>query len=336
MSRILDDIKSGTFSKVYLICGEEAYLRRDRLGRLLQALLPENEDMNVTRFAGKDVDAAQVMSLGGTMPFFSDRRVIVVEDSGWFRSSMDEMAEYVKDLPDYLVLIFCESQIDKKYRLYKSVKSVGCVEECQRQQPQTLIKWIAGYLGHGMGGAPKRISAKAAGLLQARVGDDMFALKAEMDKLTAYTGERAQVTEADIDAVCSVQLQDRIFDMLRAITAKDQKKAMDLYRDLLALKVAPVKILVLLGRQFTQVLYAKELLESSLSKAEMAARIGVPPFSVPSLIQCAKAFEKSELVEAVRDAGEADEAIKTGRIADGIAVEMLIVKYSTGRYTSYT
>ena len=60
MSQILDDIRTGTFSRVYLIYGEEAYLRRDRLSRLLKALLPENDDMNVTRFAGKDVDTSDV------------------------------------------------------------------------------------------------------------------------------------------------------------------------------------------------------------------------------------------------------------------------------------
>ena len=330
MSIVLDDIKSGSFAQVYLLYGEEAYLRNDRRDRLLKALMPEQADMNYTRYVGKDIDTAQVISLGSTMPFFAERRLILIEDSEWFRSSHDDMADFIKELPDYLVIVFCEAQVDRKYRLYKAVSSAGHVEECARQKPEALVSWIAAYLGH-VGG--KKITKSAASYLLNRIGEDMFRLKTEMDKLISYTAGAQAVREQDIDAICSVTVSDRIFDMLRAITNRDQKKALDLYADLLALKEAPVKILVLLGRQFTQVLYAKELTEQRLSQSEMASLLGVRPFMVRSLVECAGKFELQELEEAVRDTAEADEAIKTGRMSDLLAAELLIVRYSSRKRT---
>ena len=325
MSQILDDIKSGTFSGVYLIYGEEGYLCRDRRDRLVEALSPLAGEMNFSSYSGRDTDVAQVISLGDTMPFFSDRRVILVDDSGWFKTSNDELAEYVKNLPDYLTLIFCEESVDKKYRLYKAVKSAGCVEECPRQKPETLVKWIGGYMSRS---GRKKISVSAARLLQQRIGEDMYLLRNEMEKLIGYTGEQDAVTEADVNAVCSVSLQDRMFDMLRAITSKDQEKAMDLYRDLLALKIPPLKILVMLGRQFNQVLGAHELMGENLSRNEIASRLKVPPFAVGSLLQCAGNFSRDELEEAIRDVVESDEAFKKGEISDNMAVELLIIKWS--------
>ncbi len=328
MSTILEDIRKGQFAGVYLIHGEEAYLRRDRSDRLCKALMPEPDEMNFTRFTGKDIDPAQVISLGSTMPFFAERRVILVEDSGWFRAANDDMAQFVKELPDYLVLVFNEAQVDKKFRLYKAVNSAGHVEECTRLRPEALEKWIAGYLGHQGG---KKISRSAASLLLDKAGDDMYLLKMEMDKLTGYVGNRDEIRDTDIEEICSVTLQDRIFDMLRAITQRDQKKALELYKDLLALKESPVKILVLLGRQFTQVLYAGELAGENLSNAELASRIGVRPFAVKKLMECARRFSPDELARAVADVAEMDEAIKTGRMNDLLAVELLIIKYSANR-----
>ena len=326
MSQILDDIKSGSFSGVYLVYGEEGYLCKDRRDRLVEALSPLAGEMNFTSYSGSEAEVAQVISLGETMPFFSERRVILVNDSGWFKSSNDELADYVKRLPDYLTLIFCEESVDKKYRLYKAVKSVGCVEECPRQKADMLVKWIGGYLKQN---GRKKITVSTARLLQQRVGEDMFLLRNEMEKLISYTGGQDVVTEADVNAICSVSLQDRMFDMLRAITSKDQEKAMDLYRDLLALRIAPLKILVMLGRQFNQVLGARELMGENLSRNELASRLKVPPFAVGTLLQCAKNYSQEELEAAIRDVVESDEAFKKGEISDSMAVEMLLVKWST-------
>ena len=38
--------------------------------------------MNFTAFRGKDVNSGEVIDLAETMPFFADRRVILIEDSG--------------------------------------------------------------------------------------------------------------------------------------------------------------------------------------------------------------------------------------------------------------
>ena len=70
----------------------------------------------------------------------------------------------------------------------------------------------------------------------------------ELEKLFCYALERDVITREDIDAVCVTQISNHIFDMVNAVAEKQQKKALDMYYELLALKEPPMRILFLLGK----------------------------------------------------------------------------------------
>ena len=118
---------------------------------------------------------------------------------------------------------------------------------------------------------------------------------------------------------------------MRAVTEKNQKKALELYYDLLTLKEPPMRILFLLAKQFRQLLLTKQLFAEGASQNEVASRLGVPSFVVRNIASCARSYEVRELEEAVKDFVDAEEAVKTGRLGDVLSVELLIVKYSSGK-----
>ena len=93
MQRLSDEIKSGQFHTLYLIYGEEDYLRRQFRDRLKDALVPAGDTMNYASFRGSEVQVEKVIDLAETMPFFADRRVIVIEDSGLFNKDGDRLAD---------------------------------------------------------------------------------------------------------------------------------------------------------------------------------------------------------------------------------------------------
>ena len=64
-----------------------------------------------------------------------------------------------------------------------------------------------------------------------------------MEKLFSYTLGRNEITVADIDAICTTQITNKIFDMIEAVATRQQRKALDYYYDLLALKEPPMRIL---------------------------------------------------------------------------------------------
>lgn len=327
MKSIQEDIKTGNFKQSYLLFGEEAYLKHQYKEKLLNALNPDGDTMNFSRYEGKGVDVKQLIDLCETMPFFAERRIILLEDTGFFKNKCEELADYMKSLPDYLVLVFSESEVDKRSRMYKAVKSGGRVTEFAKQDEKTLMRWAAGILGK----EGRKITQRDMELFLTKAGTDMGNIRMELEKLITYTEGQDIVSAEDIEAVCVTQTTNKIFDMVRAVTEKNQKRALELYYDLLTLKEPPMRILFLLAKQFRQLLLTKKMSGEGASQNEIATRLGVPSFVVRNISACARSYTVEELEQAVEDFVDAEEAVKTGRLGDVLSVELLIVKYSSGR-----
>ena len=263
MKSILEDIKTQNFKQAYLLYGEEAYLKHQYKNKLKNALLPEDDTMNFSRFEGKGTEIPKVIDLAETMPFFADRRVILLENTGFFKNKADALADYMGSLPDYLVLIFVEEEVDKRNRMYKAVQKQGRAVEFARQDEKTLMTWVLGMMKK----EGKKITRQDMEDFLEKTGTDMGNISQELEKLLSYTMGRDVITRADIEAVCTTQITNRIFEMIRAVTEKKQRKALDLYQDLLALKEPPMRILFLLARQFNLLLQVKELLAEHCAEA---------------------------------------------------------------------
>ena len=84
MKKLLEEIKSGQLKQVYILYGEEAYLRNQYKNRLKDALLAGGDTMNFHYFEGKNIRVGELIDLAQTMPFLAERRVILLENSGLF------------------------------------------------------------------------------------------------------------------------------------------------------------------------------------------------------------------------------------------------------------
>ena len=104
MKSIDEDIKTGQFQNVYLLYGEEAYLKRQYKEKLLKAMVTQGDTMNFSAYEGKDIAQGELIDLAETLPFFAERRVILVEDSGFFKNSAEELAAYIPEVAKAPVL----------------------------------------------------------------------------------------------------------------------------------------------------------------------------------------------------------------------------------------
>lgn len=327
MKRIAQDIKSQTFRNVYLLYGEEAYLRRQYRDNLKKALVSEDDTMNCSVYSGKEVNVGEVIDLAETMPFFAERRAIIIENSGFFKTAADErLIALIKALPQTTYLIFVEEEVDKRGKLYKAVTANGYAALCEMQDEATLKKWIMGLLKR----ENKMITADALGLLLDKTGTNMETIKREVEKLICYKYFDDGITAADVEELCTVQIQNRIFDMVEAVAVKNQKTALALYYDLLALKEAPMKILALIARQFHMLLQVKEMKQKGYPENEIAQKTGLNPYYLKKkYIPQAAQFQLPKLEEALRACVDAEENVKTGKMPDTLSVELIIVGLST-------
>ena len=321
MQVLNQDIKNHEFKQVYLLFGDEPYLVSNYKKKLREAIAGD-DTMNFNYFEGKNPDVREIISLADTMPFFADRRLILIDSSGFFKSAPEELVNYLPNMPDTVCMIFCESEVDKRNKLYKKVKDLGYVAELKKQDAEQLMRWAAGILGKD----GKKITKPVMEYFLERTGDDMENIRTELEKLICYTMGRDVITREDVEAVGTVHVTNRIFDMVSAIVAGNTRKALDLYEDLLTLKEPPMRILFLIARQFNQLLQVKELAAAGLGKGDIASKIKVPPFAAGKLITQAKAFTREQILSYVELCVESEEAVKTGQMADRMAVELLITR----------
>lgn len=324
MKSINEDIKNQSLKQVYLLYGEEDYLKKNYRDKLKAAFLPQEDKMNYAYFEGKNIDPMEIIGLAETMPFFADLRLIVVENSGFFKNACQELADYMKEPAETVRFIFVEQQIDKRGRLYKAVGKLGRAVEMKVQDEKSLLPWIGGKVRK----EHKQIKESTARYLLSKVGTDMTCLDQELEKLFSYTMEEQEITIGHIDDICTPRLLDKVFAMVEAVALKQQKKALGYYYDLLALRESPMKILYLLVRQFRILLDTKSLVKGGASKGLVASELSVAPFVADKYMSQCRSFTENTLKEILEEGASLEEMVKTGRLNDRMSVELFIVKYS--------
>ncbi len=323
MKNIKEHIRLGQFKPVYLLYGSESYLKRLYKDKLRTAILSDGNDMNYSYFEGKGVDTLKVKEAAETLPFFSEKRIIVIENSGLFKSQSD-LADYIREMPETTHIVFVESEVDKRNRLYKAVKDLGTISEMNSMDEANLKLWVATLLKQEQ----KRITEESILYLLGKTGTDMDNIGNEVEKLVCYTGDREIITSQDIEEVCTSQISGKIFIMVEAIGNRRQKQALDLYYDLLALKEKPMSIMFLISRQFNILLQVKNLISLGFNNNAISDKTGLMPFTIGKYVSQSKNFTEKILKEALTYCIDMEEQVKTGRMQDSIAVELIIVKFS--------
>ncbi len=324
MKTIDNDIKNGQLKQAYLLYGEEGYLIRQYRDKLKRAMISEDDTMNFSTFSGEDINQREIIDLAETLPFFSERRVILIEGSGLFKKAADELAEYLGEVPESTSFIFVEEEVDRRSKMFKALTKLGNAIEFKMQTDETLSKWVLSRLRK----EGKNITQAAYELFIAKTGNDMENIDKELEKLICYTYEKDSIEPEDVEAIITEQITNKVFDMVDAITAHQEKKALDLYYNLLALEEEAMRILYLISRQFRILTIVKSMTNQGFGNKDIASKAGCPEWAVRKYQSQCRAFSLEQLKQAVRDGVEYEEMVKTGRMDNQMAVELFIVQYS--------
>lgn len=325
MKTIDNDIRDGRIKRAYLLYGEERYLIRQYRDKLKKAIVTEDDTMNFSNFEGTEINQKEIIDLAETLPFFAEKRLIIMEDTGLFKKGGEDLAEYLPSAPESTFFVFVEEEVDKRSKMYKAIgKSEGAAIEFSQQSDDTLARWVGGRIkkeGKGM-------TQAAYNLFIAKTGSDMENIDKELEKLLCYCLEKDTIEEADVEAITTEQIQSKVFDMVDAISNHKQKVALDLYYDLLALKEPAMRIMFLITRQFQMLMIVKSMSNKGFGNKEIASKAGCPEWAVKKYQAQGRGYSLEQLKKAVNDGVSYEEAVKTGRMNDQLAVELFIMQYS--------
>ena len=325
MKRIKEDISKGEFRTVYVLYGEEAYLKKQYRDNLLAAVLGDGDAMNFLHVQGKDYSIPQLIDFAETMPFFADRRVIIMENTGILKSGGEQLAEYLENPCETTVWILVETELDKRSKLFKTASEKGLCVDFEPLDEATLKRWAFGLIKN----EGKQITERTLELFLEKTGTDMNKIRLELEKLLCYTLNKDVIEAKDVEEVCTTLVTSHIFDMVDAIGMRNQRKAIQLYNELQALREPPTRILYLVARQMNILLQIKDLKKRGADNNVIAKKVGVPSFAVPKYYKQANLYQANQLKEALARAVKADEDIKRGVIQDKVSVELLIFELTS-------
>ena len=380
---IQTDVKNGKISNAYLIYGSEAY-KRKVLKDFLIAKIPYGESMNFSYYEGKNINFSDVYDNVVTLPFFSDYRLVVVENTGLFapkkknnpeedgkekskqsgtqandvdagqsseqnseqaseqnaeqqekqeQERENEAEKYIlkmlEELPPTTVLVFVEESAAKNKKIYKELIKHGSAEICENDKDgEPFSDWIK----KGFAQSGKNIDSKTANMLVERTGEDYTKLRREIEKLINYVGDAESVTKDDIEAIASIDIEAKIFDMIRFLCTKNIQGVLKEYNKLLSVRAHPLMILAMLRKQFESMLETAELGNKRMSVAEIAATTGNKgkEFVIKNNMQYMRKYYKMKDVRDILELiNDADMKMKTGELDMQIGVEMLLVKIAS-------
>jgi len=324
MKELRNDFKTNNFKPVYLLYGDEVYLVRHYAKEF--ANLPSDPMMNCDTFEGKDFQIRSAIDAAETFPFLSDWRVVIIKDSGLAttgrKDDTEEISKYLPNIPESTIIVFVESSVDKRNKLFKQISSLGRVVECGLPSEGELIRWLTNIFKK----KGKIIDANTARVLLNTVPKGMDSIYAEADKLEGFVGERQQITVEDIQQVCTKSLEARIFDLVAALCNGQTEKALTQYHNMLVMKEQPLMMLAMMARQFRLILQCKACAEKGIR--DIAGTLGLRDFIVRECLRQGNNFTKESLIAALSDCQDTDIRIKTGLIDGELGVELLIVRYS--------
>lgn len=314
---------------LYLCYGQEDYMKKQYVNKIKEQIVdPAYEIMNLDKQEGKGVSVDQIIDFAETMPFMSERRMLIIKDSGLFKSGKKEesskLADYIDKLPSSVCIVFMESEIDKRLSLYKKVSKDHEAVEFKVATEKELLTWTKKELHR----YKVNMSNQATEYFIRIVPPGMESIINEIKKLAAYKTD-GEVTQEEIDQVCTKSLDIRIFELVKLLGNKDTKGVLEIYSNMLEMKEPPIRILAMVARQFRMILKVKYMRQKGHGNQSIVSRTGFRSFMVTESIRQSSNFTFGQLEAAIEECLEADANIKTGMMKPELAVELILIKYSS-------
>ena len=315
---------------VLLFEGEEEQMKQNALVSLRKAILPEGlEQMNETVLEDPSTD--QIIAACETLPFMSDKRLLIVRDfpglSGRAETD-DKLISYLTAVPEFTVLLFfCTGKPDGRKKLYTAIKKLGGIVSFTPMRGVELTHYVTDAFSQ----LGKKCDERTAEYLVFTVGTDAGLLQTEIQKIASFAADRPDILPSDISALATPSIECTVFQMVDAVVAGQNSKALRLLRNQLLSGTDRMAILSMLLRQYRLLQHLKIMQFEKKSGDYIRSSLGLPPFAVDQYMRQASSYTGGQVKKAVSLCFETEYAIKSGRVQQDGAVEALVLKLLTLR-----
>ena len=310
----------------FLLLGEDHWSKNQYIEKIKnQILVTGNEMMNYYEAKEKEVMIDNLKDVIETLPFFSEKKLVYLKDTGYFKAGRKEESEkfdaMLQNLPEYITLLIDEREVDKRSRLYKTVKTQYQIMEFNFVGEEAVINLLL------QSAKKEALQVEQATLYYfvRNMPEDMDYILSEWNKLLNFIEDR-KITRQAIDSTCVFSLETRVFELVKKIASGKSDEALEIYSRMLQSKESPIGILVLTARQFRVMYQVKYLKARGQDVKQIATQIKMPYFAIKELLEEVNHYSFNELETLLEACLETDRLLKTGKMEPGRCVEVLIMR----------
>ena len=312
-----------SMKNLFLFTGQETYLLTQQINYWKESFLQKHGDINLLTLDADEVSLGQIMTDVEAQPFLGDKRLIFIyglpekastretKKSEKRDEDLKKLASYLPKIPETSVVVFVQSEPDKRKSFYKMLAKQAEVKEFNPLKGIELGKWVTKQV-NSLGG---KIDKNTVDYLITTLGDDLWKLSNEIQKLASYTAGEP-ITILLVDHICIPTMEANIFKLTDGLGEKNHKKAIHHLHQMMAAgeDLRPVFYMVI--RQFRLLLRVGDYLKKnpSVSSEAIASALKIHPFVAKNTLAQLRSFDFDELKKAYAELLEIDHRLKTSRI----------------------
>ena len=324
--QIVQDARSGVFSPVYLLMGDEPYYVDMVCDAVLEHCLDESErDFNQTVCYGADVNAEAVITAARRYPMFAERQLGVVKEAQMMKS-LEDLSIYCQNPLESTVLVIAMhgASADKRKSLYKTVSKMGVVVDSQALRDYEMPKWISMfYQTKGLGIAPD-----AAALLAEYAGTDLNKIAIETEKMLKNLPEGvSEVSSTDIEKNVGISRQFSIFELTKELSFRNSAKALRIaaYIGSSAKFAMPMAVSALYTHFYRILKYSALLAKTSRPTNDQKSKVlGVNPYFYSEYDTAVRNYPMTKCMSVISLLREYDYKGKGGEAGEATPAELMV------------
>lgn len=297
---------------LFLMAGEDSFSLLQEVKRWKEAFVDKHGDSDLEELDGESTSIEQIISSISTLPFLSEKRLVILRNflGSQKADTANELLPAIEKLPETTVLVMVElKDPDKRTSIFKKLSTLATNRLFLKPKGMQLSTWVQRRAELHQGS----IQSETATYLTSVLGDDLFALDQEVQKLCLYARGQS-ITREMIDELVTGNVQKSIFTLTDQLAQKNYSGALQTLEQLQEQGEDPAFIFSMIVRQFRLILELKALSEQNLPAPMMARKMGVHPFVVSSSLRFTKNFTYDYLRQTLAGFLEIDRRLKTGLI----------------------
>ena len=309
---------------IYAFVGEDEFLIENEIEKLIKKL--KVDPFNVLSYDLEEQELFDFFQEITTVSLLSDRKIIKVKNAWFFYEERDEdlgpLLRYFSDpKTDTAIVFILTEEPNRALPVSKEAYKYARFETIKPMSANEFLPYIKNYLQS----KNYKITNDALKELVERVNYDFHTLYNEVEKLKLYAYDNKTITLRDVQLLVPRNLEDNFFELTNAIIAKNKRRMLEIYYDLLTKNEQPVRIINFISRALKEVITTKQLLNQGFNQASIQEYFNVSSGKAYYMVKNARATKDETLKKHYDTLAELDFKIKSGVVEPKLGLELWLL-----------